>query len=337
MKNQTEVLVGKLIVNEVLEKLWTNLIVDFIMKLPLVVEKNTILVVCSKLFKITYFVVTIERILVKELVRLFKCNVWKLHRLLGSMILDRRPQSIVELIKELNKMLGIKIRLSMVFHPLSGRSQLRAHSLLYNHILRSLLRSRQFFTNIPHQLSLDALTPNQYSKIKEPIVDMNNRFNEVFLSFDPFNKEFSPGSWLIDIFSSQFSFHLPTKQSNNNFKIHIHLLDNIALKSSSDSIYTLIVSNASIKNHVATSILHIHIHNKPVIKTLHHAVNITTTEAKLSTTRCSINQATNLNGINKIIIITDSIYAAKRIFITSFSNLCGINFWWTQKILCQKL
>jgi len=75
MKNQTEVLVGKLIVNEVLEKLWTHLIVDFIMKLPLVVEKNTILVVCSKLFKITYFVVTIERILVKELVRLFKCNV----------------------------------------------------------------------------------------------------------------------------------------------------------------------------------------------------------------------------------------------------------------------
>jgi len=97
-------------------------------------------------------------------------------------------------------------------------------------------------------------------------------------------------------------------------KTHIHLLDNITLKSSSDPTYALIVSNASIKNHIATSISYIHIHNKPVIKTFYHAVNITTTEAELFTIRCDINQATNLNGINKIIIITDSIHAEKRIF-----------------------
>ena len=42
MKNQTEVLVGKLMANEVLKKLWTHLMVDFITKLPLVVEKNVI-------------------------------------------------------------------------------------------------------------------------------------------------------------------------------------------------------------------------------------------------------------------------------------------------------
>jgi len=143
---------------------------------------------------------------------------------------------------------------------------------------------------------------------------MDNRFNKVFPSFGLFNKEFTLGSQLIDIFSSQFSFHLSTKQSNNNFKTHIHLLDNIALKFSSDPIYTLIISDANIKNHVVTSILYIHIHNKPVIKTLYHAVNITTMEAKLFAIRCGINQATNLNGINKIIVITDSIHAAKRIF-----------------------
>jgi len=138
-------------------------------------------------------------------------------------------------------------------------------------------------------LLLDALTPNQHLKIKEPIVNMDNRFNEVFLSFDPFNKEFAPESWLIDIFSSQSSFHLSTKQSNNNFKTYICLLNNIALKSSSNPTYTLIVSDTSIKNHVATSILHIHIHNKPIIKTLHHAVNVTAIEAKLFTIRYGIN------------------------------------------------
>ena len=143
---------------------------------------------------------------------------------------------------------------------------------------------------------------------------MDNRFNEVFPSFDPFNKEFASESWLIDIFSSWSSFHLSTKQSNNNFKTYICLLNNIALKSSSNPTYTLIVSDTSIKNHVATSILHIHIHNKPIIKTLYHAVNVMAIEAKLLAIRYDINQVTNLNSINKIIIITNSIHAVKRIF-----------------------
>jgi len=43
-------------------------------------------------------------------------------------------------------------------------------------------------------------------------------------------------------------------------------------------------------------------------------VNITTIEAELFAIRCGINQATNLNSINKIIIITDSIYTVKKIF-----------------------
>jgi len=103
---------------------------------------------------------------------------------------------------------------------------------------------------------------------------MNNKFNKVFPSFDLFNKEFTPSSQLIDIFSSQFSFYLSPKQTNNNFKTHICLLDNISFKSSLDPSYTLVISDASIKNYIATSILYIYIHNKPVIKTLHHTVNV---------------------------------------------------------------
>jgi len=47
--------------------------------------------------------------------------VWKLHRLPESVILDRRLQFVVELTKELNKILGIKIRLLIVFHPQTNR------------------------------------------------------------------------------------------------------------------------------------------------------------------------------------------------------------------------
>ena len=55
MKNRTEALAVKLIINKVLEKLWIHLMVDFITKLLLVVGKNTILVVCDRLSEMAHF------------------------------------------------------------------------------------------------------------------------------------------------------------------------------------------------------------------------------------------------------------------------------------------
>jgi len=60
---------------------------------------------------------------------------------------------------------------------------------------------------------LNNLTSKQQLKIKGPVVDMDNRFNEVFPSFDLFNKEFALDHCLIDVFSNCFSFHTPNKQS----------------------------------------------------------------------------------------------------------------------------
>jgi len=48
---------------------------DFITKLPLITEKDVILVVCDKLFKMTYFVVTTEETSAELLARLFQDNV----------------------------------------------------------------------------------------------------------------------------------------------------------------------------------------------------------------------------------------------------------------------
>ena len=77
---------------------------------------------------------------------------------------------------------------------------------------------------------------------------------------------------------------------------------------------TLVITNASIKNNVTISISHVHIYNKPIVKTLYHTVNITSTEAELFAIKCDINQATNLNDISKIIIVTDSIHTTRKIF-----------------------
>ena len=117
MKNRTEELVGKLKLSEVPQKTWTHLTVDFIMKLLIVVGKDAILVVCNRLSKITHFVAMTEGTSAESLVRLFWNNVWKLHGLPESVVLDRGSQFVAELMKKLNRMLGIKIKLSMAFHP----------------------------------------------------------------------------------------------------------------------------------------------------------------------------------------------------------------------------
>ena len=117
MKNRTEELAGKLKLSEIPEKPWSYLMVDFITKLPVVVGKDVILVVCDQLSKMMHFVAITEGTLAEGLARLFWDNVWKLHGLSKSVVLDRGSQFVAELTKELNRMLGIKTRLSTVFHP----------------------------------------------------------------------------------------------------------------------------------------------------------------------------------------------------------------------------
>ena len=142
MKNRTEELAGKLKLSEVPQKMWTYLIVDFITKLPVVVGKDIILVVCDRLLKMTHFVATTEGTSAEGLARLFRNNVWKLHRLLESIVLDRGPQFTAELTKELNKMLGIKTKLSTAFHPQTDRQTERMNQEVEQY-LRFFIEHRQ--------------------------------------------------------------------------------------------------------------------------------------------------------------------------------------------------
>ena len=74
------------------------------------------------------------------------------------------------------------------------------------------------------------------------------------------------------------------------------------------------MSDASIKNQVTMSITHIHIYNTPIVKIIHHTINITSTEAELFVIRYGLSQTTQLTIIECIIVITDSIHVAKKKF-----------------------
>jgi len=83
---------------------------------------------------------------------------------------------------------------------------------------------------------------------------------------------------------------------------------------SNDSKSVVVVSDVSIKNNITTSILHVHLPSNLIKKTIHHAVNVTSTKAELFAIRCGINQAIQISDINHITIITDAIHVAHCIF-----------------------
>jgi len=128
--------------NSILEKPWMHISADFITKLPLAQEYDSILVVVNRLTKMVYFIPTTEKTLAERLVRLFRDNMWKLHGLLESIILDRGPQFVAGLMRELNRMLGIKSKLSMVFYPQTDGQTERINQELEQY-LRMFIDHRQ--------------------------------------------------------------------------------------------------------------------------------------------------------------------------------------------------
>jgi len=124
------------------EKPWTHISADFIIKLPLAQGYDLILVVVDRLRKMVHFISTTEKTLAEGLARLFKDNVWKLHGLSGSIISDRGPQFAAELMRELNKMLGIKSKLSTAFYPQTNGQTERVNQELEQY-LRMFIDHRQ--------------------------------------------------------------------------------------------------------------------------------------------------------------------------------------------------
>ena len=128
--------------SEVSQMTWTHLTVNFITKLPVVAEKDVVLVVCDRLSKMTHFVATTKGTSAEGLARLFRDNVWKLHGLPESVVLDRGPQFVAELTKELNRMLGIKTKLSTTFHSQTDGQTERMNQELEQY-LRFFIEHRQ--------------------------------------------------------------------------------------------------------------------------------------------------------------------------------------------------
>ena len=210
---------------------------------------------------------------------------------------------------------GIKAILDLIpiyfyLKKLYSRFLLRGLSLPPNHIIKSILSSNGSTKHVSYSLSLSNLTSKQRLHLNSSIINIDNRHNEL-LSFFPFFDEFDLGNQLINSLSDWFSFY----SHSSNIKNYLRNLNDITFIVSSNPSSSIVISDASIKNYVATSISHIHSHDKPIIKIVYQVVNITTTKVKLFAIWCGINQVVGISNVKYIIIITDSLYAIKRIFL----------------------
>ena len=103
--------------NAIPEKLWSHISADFITKLPLAQGYDAILVVCDRFNKMVHFIATMEKTSAEGLAKLFQDQVWRLHGLPESIISDRGVQFAVGMIKELNNLLEIQMKLSTAYYP----------------------------------------------------------------------------------------------------------------------------------------------------------------------------------------------------------------------------
>ena len=120
---------------------------DFITKLPTSKGHDSILVVYDRFSKMLYFVATTEKTTAEGLARLFRDNVWKLHGLPESVISDRGLQFAAGMTKKLNKMLGIKTKLSTAYHPDNWAEWLAMAEFAFNNKMHTAIKMSLFEVN----------------------------------------------------------------------------------------------------------------------------------------------------------------------------------------------
>ena len=145
-------------------------------------------------------------------------------------------------------------------------------------------------------------------------MDSNNCLNEVYSAFNMLHKELLSGFHLVDSFPNWFSFHIVNYKDNEVMNAYLWALNKISEDFSSNPNSILVISNVSIKKNVVTSILHICSSQNIITKTIHHVINITSTEAELFSIKCRINQVIQVQNTENIILITNAIHVVRWIF-----------------------
>ena len=167
------------------------------------------------------------------------------------------------------------------------RSQLHSAILSVNHLIKTFMDDPSNLHANSSPYSINSLTNCRKTIVKGYLIDSINKLYGDFPFFSSLHLEFNLGSKIVDIFPDQFSFNLASREKND--KKCYQQLDEMTLQSSSSPHMAIVVTDASIKKDIATSISHVHIYDYPLTKTVHHTVYVMSTEVELFAIRYGIN------------------------------------------------
>jgi transposase InsO family protein len=130
---------GKLHPSETPGAPWEVISVHFIVELPESHGYDAIMCVVDSLTKCTHFILTHTTINAEGTTLLFLKEVWKHHGTPQAVVSDRGPQFIAAFMRELYKLLGIKLAMSTAYHPQTDSQTERINQELegYLHIFTS--------------------------------------------------------------------------------------------------------------------------------------------------------------------------------------------------------
>jgi hypothetical protein len=130
---------GELHPSETPEAPWDMISVNFIVELLISHGYDAIICVADSLTKCAHFIPTHTTINVECTALLFYKEVWKHHGTPQKVVSDRGPQFVAAFMRELYKLLGIKLAMLMAYHPQTDGQTEHVNQVLegYLHIFTS--------------------------------------------------------------------------------------------------------------------------------------------------------------------------------------------------------
>ena len=102
----------------------------------------TIMVVIDSVTKRSHFVSTVTTLTASRTAQLYLQHIWKHHGFPRKVVSDRGPQFIVEFMKELYRLLGVKLATTTAYHP-QGDGQMERVNQELEQFLHLFINQRQ--------------------------------------------------------------------------------------------------------------------------------------------------------------------------------------------------
>jgi len=102
---------------EIPQGLWQEISIDIIGLLPKSNRMDAIVIIVDQFTKMICLKATITNVSLEGIVKIYRNNIWKLHRVPRKILSDRGPQFASKFIEEFTRALGTKRQLSTAYHP----------------------------------------------------------------------------------------------------------------------------------------------------------------------------------------------------------------------------